>query len=604
MTRDPSNTTRNLEDFAGIASDWFWETDIHHRFTYLSGQIAQSLGISPDKMLGKCLLGLTTDDMSDQKWRAHIDDLDRRRPFRGLEFHITRDDGSIVWIKLNGEPTFDAEGQFTGYRGTGHDMTAEKLKIAQFEAANAALQLRNTQLDTAREALERSAHEDILTDVWNRRAFERDIHDLLECTDRNAGLIQIDLDQFKWVNDTLGHPAGDTVLKTAAARIKAATHHLGTTYRVGGDEFIIILCDHVTEHRAILLGHDITNAMATPIPLGHHSVRIGVSVGVAVAEGADTTAADLIRQADAALYEAKEKGRNAVCAASAALRRRLETYTWIAADLPHAIERDELVPYFQPQCDLLTGKIIGVEALVRWHHPEKGIVFPHQFLKVSAELALCDQIDRQMLIKGFAAVDRLSRLGIAIPSLSINTSQARLLDPRLLTDVGCIWTNPNCSLSLELLETISFDDCCDANQLTHNLNRLRAMGVQIEMDDFGSARASITGLLKVGPDRLKIDKHLVQEVVGCPEKRTLIRTILDLAQGLNIACIAEGAEDEHALTMLRDLGCTQVQGYAITHPLTEAELAVFLRRNQLATLAEIRAAKRETAGPLDLPQSA
>lgn len=604
MTSHGPSHQRNLEDFAGIASDWFWETDATHRFIYFSDLMQESTGVDPKKFLGLCRLDFMHDDLMSDKWRSHIDELAQRKPFRSLEYHVLRDDGSVLWLRVSGVPVFAEDGSFQGYRGTGHNITEERLTIARFEAANAALQLRNRQLDKTRRALERAVHEDTLTEVWNRRAFERDIETAIECANRNVGLLQIDLDQFKWVNDTLGHQAGDTVLKAAASRISATVGFLGTTYRVGGDEFIVLLGDHVTEDMAINLGHQITNAMSVPIELGHRPVTIGVSVGVAVNSRINMSAARLIQQADAALYEAKERGRNAVCAMNDGLRNKVLKYTATAADLPSAIKAGEFVPYFQPQMDLATREIIGVEALVRWHHPDRGIIHPQDFLQIASEMALNDEIDRQMMRKGLAAIDRLADQGIIIPSLSINTSQARLLDPRLISDVGCLWTNKACGLSLELLETISFDECCDNIQLSHNLDRLRAMGVRIETDDFGSARASITALLKVSPHRLKIDKSLVQEVVANPSKRNILCAILDLAQTLNIACMAEGAEDQNALDVLKSLGCTQVQGYAVGHPMPEAELADFMRAAQPQAKATPKTAQKETADPVDLPRTA
>lgn len=596
--------SRNLEDFARIASDWFWETDADHHFCFFTEQLEDVVGIDRKALIGRSRLDLAADAMLSDRWKAHADDLAHHRSFHNFEYHVRQDDGRIVWVRVSGEPIFDDSGAFQGYRGCGQNITSEKLAMARLEASNAALQMRNQQLDAARIALERSVYEDALTEVWNRRAFERDLKDLLAFTDRNIGLLHIDLDKFKWINDTLGHQTGDTVLQIAAARICQSAGALGTTYRVGGDEFMIILCDHVTESLAVSLGHQITNAMSAPINVGRSKVTIGASVGIAVSTGGALSSSDLIRQADAALYEAKARGRNAVCTLSDQLRHRLETHRWTAADLGEALSEDQLVPYFQPQMDLATQTIIGAEVLVRWHHPSRGMIAPDDFLPVAAELALINQIDQLMLKKGLALVNRLAAQGLHLPSLSINTSQARLMDPRLISDVGCHWNTPQCRLSLELLETIYLDECCDQIQMHQTIARLRAMGVRIEIDDFGSARASITGLLKVQPDRLKIDRRLVQTVASDPDKRSIVRAIVELAQSLKITCLAEGAEDQGALDALWDMGCSQVQGYAVAPPLSEAELVAFLRQRGIAVLPGRDTPKPSTAGPMDLPRTA
>ena len=604
MVPDITIAPRDLEDFVGVSSDWFWETDHDHRFTYVSPQLVEHRKVQVDQFLGRSRLEVAQADPSSPGWVAHIEDLKSQAPFRNFKYHVTCADGAIMWIRTSGDPFFDQSGTFVGYRGTAHDITDEKLAMARLQASNAALQMRNRELDAARQALERSVYEDTLTEVWNRRAFERDLQDMLACKDRNPGLLHIDLDRFKLVNDTLGHPAGDIVLKAAAARIRRATGTLGTAYRVGGDEFKVILCDDMSQEMAVNLGHKIIDAMSAQIPLGRSAVRVGASIGVAVANGAEVSAQCLISQADAALYDAKSKGRNSVRATTKSLGRRIEEHRWIAADLPLAIEREELVPYFQPQMNLQTGEIIGVEALVRWPHPKRGLVHPPDFLGVAAELALCDEIDRIMLKKGLAAVDRLAAMGLQLPSLSVNTSQARLLDPRLISDIGCLWTNPHCSLSLELLETIDFENCCDHIQLRHNLERLRSIGVRIETDDFGSARASITSLLQVSPHRLKIDQRLIKDMIANLDKRSIVRAILDLAQSLKIECLAEGVEDHVVMDMLHNMGCLQAQGHAIAPAMHENELAIFLRAKAIAEPTTPLAWQRKTAGPLSLPQTA
>ncbi len=604
MTANAPTFSRNLEDFAHIASDWFWETDADHRFCFFTDQLEGASGVDRKLLIGTTRFELACDDPHSANWKAHADDLMHRRPFRNFEYNVRRGNGSILWVRVSGEPIFADDGTFKGYRGCGHNITEQKLTVAKLEASNAALQLRNKQLSNVREALERSVYEDALTEVWNRRAFERDLQDMLACTNRNIGLLHIDLDRFKWINDTLGHQTGDIVLKAAATRISLATGSLGTTYRVGGDEFMVILCDHVTEATALSLGHQITNAMSVPISGGRGKVSTGVSVGVAVSSGNDILDSDLIRLADAALYEAKARGRNAVCTLSDQLRQRLETHRWVAADLPAALETDQLVPYFQPQFDLDSQTIIGAEVLVRWHHPTRGVISPQDFLSVAAELAICDRIDRIMMEKGLRTVERLTAMGLHLPSLSINTGQARLMDPRLIADVGCLWTHPDCKLSLELLETICLDDCCDQNRMRHNIDRLKGMGVRIEIDDFGSERASITGLLDIAPYRLKIDRKLVQAIDVDADKRSIVQTIVRLAKSLGIACLAEGAEDAFALKALREMGCTQVQGYAIAPALPEEAFVSFLKDRAVTPCVGQTLPQTQTAGPMDLPQTA
>lgn len=602
MCAAASKTFRNLEDFAGIASDWFWETDADHRFSYFSNRMEEITKFNSYALIGQKRDVIPNESLDDPKWIAHMQDLKAHRPFSNLEYQMRRPhDGTLLWIRVSGIPIFDADGTFAGYRGTGHDITEEKVGMARLEASNAALQMRNKQLDEARCALERSAFEDSLTNLWNRRAFERDLHNHLVKEDRYVGLLHIDLDRFKWVNDTLGHPAGDVVLQTAANRIRKATGSLGMVYRVGGDEFMVLLCENVNQDMARMLGHRVTHAMANPVPIGERCVTIGASIGIAFSQSHVTSPYRLITNADAALYEAKNRGRNAICMINDTIQNRIEQHRKLAADIPGALDRGEFVPYFQPQVNVRTREVIGVEALVRWQHPERGLLGPSEFLQVATELAIIDQIDRAMLQMGLAAIGRIKDVGFALPSLSINMSESRLADPRLLSDVGCLWLDHSCSLSFELLETIDFEDAGGRVQLHDNLQRIRNMGVSIETDDFGSGRASITSLLEVAPDRLKIDRGLIKEVVTSSQKRSMVRAILDMANALGIDCIAEGAETDEAIAAIRELGCDQVQGFAISHPLSEQDLIAFLARHPIASRSE---PETKTAGREGLPKTA
>ena len=603
MCAAPVETIRNLEDFAGIASDWFWETDAHHRFTYFSTSTSLITKMSAGAVLGQRRQDIPGIDPTQPGWDVHFEDLAARRPFRNFEYAIQRpQDGSVLWVRASGNPVFDDVGNFTGYRGVGHDITSEKQAMARLEATNATLAERNRQLDEAHCALERSASKDTLTGVLNRRAFERDIAARLDCPAPQLALMHIDLDRFKWVNDTFGHPGGDVVLQTTAARIRLAVKGLGNVYRVGGDEFMVLLRDSITRHEALRLGHRITDAITTSIPFGTRGLTVGASIGIAFADNVNETPQSLISHADFALYEAKQRGRSAVCILDGTLQDRIEHNRRLAADIPLALKRGEFVPYFQPQVNIATGKVIGVEALVRWVHPTRGVLTPDVFLKAATAQGLVEDIDREMLRLGLEAMRRLKAEGMWTPSLSINMSEARLLDPRLISDVGCHWTDRSIGLTFELLETIHFDDLAHHDVVHDNLRRLRAMGVSIDTDDFGSGRASITGLLQVAPDRLKIDRSLVKEVVTSSRKRSIIRAIIEMANALGIECLAEGVETPEAIEVISRLGCQSAQGFAISKPLGETDLRAFLAARPSSDSQP--APETKAAGLIGLPRFA
>ncbi len=589
---------RKLDDFAGIASDWFWETDHEHRFTYVSTVLEQVVGIKPADIIGTRRDDFGAANAKDPKWINHLADLYAHRPFRDFEYSVIRPtDSTCVWLRVAGQPLFDDAGEFIGYRGTGHDITPQRDTIQRLKESNAQLAERNRQLDEARNALERAAYEDALTGLPNRRAFERDLADLMAQPSGQIALLHVDLDRFKWVNDSLGHQAGDTVLAAAANRIGSVVQGIGSVYRVGGDEFLIILTEEVTSAKASWIGDGIIEKMVEPFDCDQKTATVGASIGVAFSHPEMGSPAKLIAQADVALYEAKRGGRNTMCHLTQDMQDRMQAQREFAAEFPRAIDAGELIPYFQPQVHVGTGAVLGAEALVRWRHPIRGILPPSTFVETASALGLVTTIDRLMMRTALQAATRLRTQGLVLPSVSVNISAARLMDPMLPRDVEELWQDRRCKLCVELLETIHFDDIADNPIVAANLASLRELGVRIETDDFGSGRASITGLLVVRPDRLKIDRALVQAAVNDPVKRSVVAAILDMTRALGIEGMAEGVETQADIDSIRALGCHIFQGYAISHPLSEAGLAAFLAQRHLPS-------RTQTAGPMDLPKHA
>ncbi len=600
MSTPPKKKIRDLENFAGIASDWFWETDSEHRFTYFSNRIEQVVGLKAASMIGKRRDSITTENASAPHWQRHFDDLANHRPFREFEYSVQRRNSSeLLWIRAAGEPQFDVQGNFLGYCGTGRDVTSEKSAKLRLEQSNAALQERNRELDEAHRTIERAAFEDSLTGLSNRRAFERDLQKAVTEVGQRVWLLQIDLDRFKWVNDTWGHPAGDEVLRLTANRLSDATGRKGCVYRICGDEFMVILSDKATQEQADWIGDCIVEKMDQPLPLDERHIVSGVSVGIAVSAPGPSDMGDLIRHADMALYEAKRGGRGAACRITPALIARMEDRRRLIADIPAGLERGEFIPYFQPQLDAEANTIIGVEALVRWQHPERGLLAPAAFLEGAATLGLTCKIDRVVLRESMATMNRLAATGVILPALGVNISEARLLDRQFPADITKHWTERRCQLCLELLETIYFDDTQNNLHFTQILHQLRDLGVSIEIDDFGSGRASITGLIKIQPDRLKIDRGLVKDVVRDPTKRSVVLAILEMSQALGIDVIAEGVETQTDIDAMRDLGCRAFQGYAIARPMSEDSFTAFLVGKKIGQRPEMK-----TAGPKGLPRIA
>ncbi|MEL6959973.1 MAG: sensor domain-containing diguanylate cyclase [Pseudomonadota bacterium] len=317
MARPASSSQRNLEDFAGIASDWFWETDADHRFVYFSAGLEEVTGVPISEMIGhrRDLSPLVADTTAD--FEAHLDDLRNHRSFRNFEYRVKlRSTDDYRWVRVSGEPVFDDVGNFLGYRGAGHNITDEKRALEKLEIANAALRARNAELNKLRRELELAAFEDPLTGLRNRRAFDTAIDAALAVERPAIALLLVDLDQFKIINDTYGHPAGDMALVTTAERLAQHCPTEAEAFRIGGDEFAVLFSNCFRPSIASDLADTILNAMFQPISFGDTDFSCAVSVGIAHSYAPNTSPSQLIARADAALYDAKHDGRNCARAAS------------------------------------------------------------------------------------------------------------------------------------------------------------------------------------------------------------------------------------------------------------------------------------------------
>ncbi len=420
---------------------------------------------------------------------------------------------------------------------------------------------------------------DALTELPNRRFLEDRLTaytKLLAFADMPLAVLHIDLDRFKEINDTMGHAAGDQVLKHAAAVLTDLSGNDDFVARVGGDEFIMLCpmldCAPLERQRIERLGDGIVSALAEPMMIEDEEARFGASVGIAFSTSETQDLSSLVVDADIALYQAKEAGRNQAQVFSASIATALSQRRSLRDDLLAAVERDEFVPFFQPKYDANTLEMTGVEALARWQHPTKGLLTPDQFLAAANDMKIVHDIDQQVLWKATCVLNDLwDNHGLCIPELSVNISQQRLFDPMLLRSLDGL--TGDFRVSFELLESIFFDE--QGDKFHWMLDQLRERGIGVQIDDFGSGRASISALMNIGPERLKIDRHLVQPILEREANTQLIKGIVDIARSMDIRVTAEGVETIRHADLLRDLGCDTLQGYAFAKPMSAEALKEF-----------------------------
>ncbi len=422
---------------------------------------------------------------------------------------------------------------------------------------------------------------DPLTGLGNRRLFRDRVEHALARHQRGANLMAVlflDLDHFKIVNDTLGHAAGDALLTTVAGRITAALRTSDTIARLGGDEFAVLLEDMLEPSDAEAAALRIQQALERPIVIDDRDVYVRASIGIAHAHDTHDVD-DLLADADAAMYGAKQAGRGRIQGFSSAMRATARERMEIEGELRHAIERDELYLVYQPVLDLQTGRITGVEALMRWDHPTKGPIAPGRFIPVAEESDLIVDIGRAALRQ--AARDavwlRASSPAAGALQVAVNLSPRHLLLPDVVTDIQQALAAARCApdaMVVEITETVL---ASNEAIISERLQLLRSLGVQIALDDFGTGYSSLAYLRRFPIDILKVDRSFLADHDADITADGVTRAILSIGQSLQLRTTAEGVETERQLRQLAAMGCTHAQGFVIARPSDRESLATLLR---------------------------
>jgi diguanylate cyclase (GGDEF)-like protein len=477
------------------------------------------------------------------------------------DFRIIWPDGRIRHLRSRARHYINDDGEPCLIGGewdvTDHVLMATELREQQVKAEEAALLLALGHAEVAH-----AANHDYLTGLSNRRHFDSVLKDAFNDKGQRAfALFHIDVDQFKRINDAYGHPVGDEVLRYVAMSILRCIPVSATAARIGGDEFVVLLPEESDACRLIATAENLMARIANPLMVGTKHIVVSVSIGIsATAHG---SAENLPIHADMALYEAKRAGRGQAhlfetrSAAQALVRRQL------SADLEPALTTGDILPFYQVQVSPVTRVIVGLEALARWRHPTRGLLPPSDFLPVAEEAGLAAELDAAILFRVFEDCDRWTLEGKTVPQMAVNLSAARLQDKSFIKRIRDT-KRSLVGISFELVETVFLDD--PTKEVLETIETLRALGAGIEIDDFGTGKASLLGLLKIRPDRLKLDRHLLADVAVSVEKRRVLASILDIAKALSIGVVAEGIETEEQAAIMSDLGCEVLQGYLFGRP--------------------------------------
>ncbi len=475
-------------------------------------------------------------------WCEEAEDAFRAGPIRGLTEYS---DGRVFHANSHIAPNGDTI-------VVTMDVTELEQKKAELERVNA---------DVRHQAL----HDD-LTGLLNRRGLTQwmDAHDPSD--DPAIAALQIDLDHFKSINDTIGHGAGDEVLIETARRLRGAAGPERAVARIGGDEFVVILEGRSDLAAAEAVATALVRSLSRPVEYRGGQIRLGASIGIA--QTPVSKAGDILGDADIALYKAKARGRSRVAVFSNEDRKELKAEQALADDILRGLEANEFVPVFQPQVSSTTGLVVGLEVLARWHHPSRGVLPPDAFLSQAEDLHVLDRIDRQVFYKALDLACHAFERGSA-PSLAFNVGRQRIMSPEIFEAADIAKGYPG-KIAFELLETIFFDE--EPESFLLQIDAIRDAGIDIEIDDFGSGRASIVALQRIAPDRLKIDRALVRPMVKSDQSRRLVRSIIDMGRALDIGVTAEGVESDAHARVLAAYGCDRLQGFNFGKPAPLADV--------------------------------
>ena len=531
---------------------------------YTSPQIEEMLGYTAEEWLEGRLWSECLHPVDKERVLAADERFESGGERFSEEYRLFAKDGSVVWVREDAVLTRDETGGPLYWQGVLFNITERK---------------------ALEEQLQRQALHDTLTGLPNRALFSDRLQHAVARTQRRGGKVAVlfmDLDNFKVINDSLGHNAGDELLVGVTGRLRASLRPEDTAARLGGDEFAILLVDLNNVDEATLVAERIGDKLRAPFELAHRETFVTASIGVAISgtTGTPRWPEELLRHADLAMYRAKHSGKARYAIFEEAMSARAMERLELSNDLRRALEREEFAVHYQPQVSLATGGTVGFEALVRWEHPERGQLLPARFIPLAEETGLIVPIGQWVLREACYQAKEWNRQYPSDPSLivCVNLSAKQLRDPNLYRVVGQILEESGLepgSLELEITESVAMED---APATAAALEELHTLGVRVIIDDFGTGYSSLSYLEKFPMDYIKIDRSFVGELEGESGSRVLVKVMIDLVHTLGLEVIAEGVETTGQLERLREMGSDIAQGRYFSRPLPSEAAASLLEK--------------------------
>jgi diguanylate cyclase (GGDEF)-like protein/PAS domain S-box-containing protein len=540
---------KHFKALAELASDWYWEQDENLRFTVLTARrlpwlLAEDhIGCTFSQLPGLTAVTPLAQQEQDALMRRH-------EPFRDFDYGLQTRDGEVHYLRCSGMPVHRPDGSFAGYRGMGQDITASR---------------------RARLHAEFLARHDELTGLPNRTAMTEAAAERIQ-SGQSFALLLVDLDRFKVINDSLGHAIGDELLREVAKRLKQL-RGVRTAYRLGGDEFVLFVSMRRGKDEALRHAVDaVLGAIEAPFHIEGFSLNSGCSIGASTFPEDGATLSELLRNADTAMYRAKKEAGGGFHRYSAEMQTTAMDRLHLETDLREAFGAEKLQLHYQPRVSLQTGELLGMEALLRWTHPVRGVVSPADFIPIAEETGLILPIGGWVLRTACAQAKAWNeQQGIPLV-LAVNISPRQFhrglvaVVHRALEETGL---TPQC-LELEITETALMANLEEAVRV---MREITALGVRLALDDFGTGYSSLTHLKRFPLEVLKLDRSFVEDVADRQEDRVIVNSVVAMAHSLGLRVVAEGVETEAQRRVLQELGCDEFQGFLYSKALSPEELA-------------------------------
>ena len=543
----------------------YFEVDLNGNFTFCNDSMSRLTGHSKEKLLGMNHKQFTNEETAKEVFQAFNEVYDTGEPSKGFDWQIIRKDGGEGYIEASLTLKKDSSDKPTGFKGMIRDIT-ERKRIEQ--------------------QINYMATHDTLTGLPNRLMFNQLLNHAIRSAQRHGkqlAVLFIDLDRFKTINDSLGHEAGDRLLKEIARRFKKSLRAVDVVGRLGGDEFII-LTEEVDELSQIeTLAHKILTTTIQPMVLQGEECRITASIGISIYPGNGTDEQTLMKNADIAMYFAKEEGKNNYQFYSKDIQFQSNKRFSIETNLYRALERNELSLEYQAKVDFKTGMITGVEALLRWQNPSLGSLTPMQFIPVAEGTGLIVPIGRWVMKTACAQNVAWQRQGLPPVCMAVNLSLCQLMDDNLLEDIKAALDDSGMAPNLLELEITESMVMHNPARLIEVLTNIKKLGVRLAIDDFGTGYSSLAQIKHFPIDTLKVDRSFIRNLSQDSENQAITQAIITMGKNLSLTVVAEGVETQEQKDFLRDHICDEMQGFHFSKPLAPDKFADLLRNHDPAS---------------------